>query len=508
MSQKFKAVKNLFFSSASQYIEAFFTLICAVIIARSLGPSSYGDYALVIWMCALGIKLTNGGVATSLVKFVSECKVKSPEYIHGVLQYCRRIQTIKLVLVTLFTLIFFKLLYNQIFSDISIVVFIFLLLAIVIRTYYMYYISMLKGFQKFKGNAVAMAIASPINLALVIIAAYFFDSLEAFILIYIIVSSVYLLVSMNVVKKFCVFDKSNLKLPSSLKTRIKKHSSIVMITTLLTFLVTRESELLFLEIFASDQDLGFFKVAHRLGFTIALLLPGIFSGILLPLMSSSVATSREITASRYLASFKYVAILAFPAAFFLVIYANHIITILYGEEYSAAIIPFMIIVGACCLTSFGAISSSYLLSIDKQNVILKITIFATFIKLSLDYLLIVNYQLIGAAAAFAISNFVIFLAILIYSLRQLGLSLPYFHFVKLITASIIASGVSLLMPEVMNEIIYIFCVGIIFVVIYGVLTLVMKCWAREELYFLCEKIDATNFKLLVPLSRFLRWSAA
>ena len=292
-----------------------------------------------------------------------------------------------------------------------------------------------------------------------------------------------------------------------MKSRIKKHVSIVMINTLLLFLITKESELLFLKYFSSGEDLGFFKVAHRLGFAIALLLPGIFEGIMLPLMSGSIAKSKDVAAVRFNESMKYVMILAIPAAFFCAIFAKDIIFILYGEEYSPAVLPFMILVSTCCICSIASVPTSYLLSVDKQSLILKVMLVGTVLKLGLDYYLVSRHGLIGASIAFSIAFSFMFLANMVIAMRHLKVKFPWMQMLKLMLATLISVGLIFLIPDIDHPFVKLMATAVIFSAMYFVMTLLLRCWRRQEVIFVRDKLATTNLSILKPVDVLLEWAA-
>jgi len=509
MSSKAKAFKNLMFSSAGIYVESFFAMVMSIIIARVLGPESYGNYALIIWMCALGIRITNGGVTTALIKFVSECRVKYEENISSTVRYLRKIQLTKLAIVLSSFLIFFLLFQDKFYKDITLDIFLLLLFVIVLRAFYMFYVSLSKGFENFKATAAISAIASPLHLLLVIAAALISDTLLVFVIVYALSAIVYLLVSRNIALSWCEFESNDLQLPDQMKKRIKKHVTIVMINTLLLFLITKESELLFLKYYSDGDDLGFFKVAHRLGFAIAMLLPGIFEGIMLPLMSGSIAKSKEMAVTRFTESLKYVMIMAIPSALFCSIFAHEIIFVLYGEEYSRAVMPFVILVATCCICSIASVPTSYLLSVDKQSLILKVMLVGTALKLSLDFYLVSQYGLMGAAFAFSISFTFMFLANLFIATRHLGASFPWQQLFKVVFAAVVCIGAILIIPETIypNEFLKLAISSIIFALLYLLMTLLLRCWRNEEIKYIRGKMAATNLVALKPLDVLLSWAS-
>ena len=507
MSSKNNAFKNLMLSSAGLYVESFFAMLMSVIIARSLGPESYGNYALIVWIVAFGIRITNGGVTTATIKFVSECNVKYKQYIAPTVRYLRKIQILKLVFVLVIFSFFFLFLRERYINEISLLVCMSLLLVIVLRAFNVFYVSLSKGFENFKAVAATSIVSSPIHLLLVIAAALISNTLEGFIISYVLSSIVYLLVSRTIVLSWCKYDQSDSELPKEIKSRINKHVKIVMLNTLLLFLITNESELLFLKYFADGDDLGYFKVAHRLAIAIALLVPGIFEGILLPLMSRSIAESQEMAHLRFTQCIKYVMLMALPAAVFCVFYSSEIINILYGSEYDSAIQPFAILVATCCICSVSSVPTSYLLSVDRQSLILKVMLIGTVLKLGLDYYLIKSYGLYGASIAFSMSFSFMFLANLFLAMKHLKVAFPMLYFGKVILATMISAAFVLLIKIIFiqNEVASIIISAIIFSVVYINLSLLLRCWRADEIQFFREFISKKNNSVLKKLDGYLGW---
>jgi O-antigen/teichoic acid export membrane protein len=505
MSSKNNIAKNLMFSSAGLYVESFFAMVMSIIIARTLGPESYGNYALIVWICALGIRITNGGVGTALIKFVSESRVKYSENILPTVKYLKKIQIIKLSIVLVVFLIFY-ISFSEIFiEDISLNIFILLLLVVLLRSFSNFYVSLSKGFENFKAVAAISVIASPLHLGLVASAALISNTLHAFIIVYVLSAGVYYIVSRIIVLRWCEYEVNTIELPVVMKERVNKHVKIVMINTLLLFLITNESELLFLKYFASDEDLGYFKVAHRLALAIALLVPGIFEGIMLPLMSGSIAHSKDMAILKFTQSMRYVLWLAVPAGVFFAIFSKDIIFILYGAAYEPAVLPFTILALTCCFCSVASVPTSYLLSVDKQSLILKVMLYGTALKLSLDYYLVSKYGLYGAAIAFSIAFSFMFLANLIIAMRHLGVSFPWLHWGKIITATLIAVGSVYLVKyfPLENALVGLIVSAIVFAITYFISSLFLQCLQDQEVQSIRGLIASKNLKILKPIDWLL-----
>jgi O-antigen/teichoic acid export membrane protein len=318
-------------------------------------------------------------------------------------------------------------------------------------------------------------------------------------------AGVYYIVSRIIVLRWCEYEVNTIELPVVMKERVNKHVKIVMINTLLLFLITNESELLFLKYFASDEDLGYFKVAHRLALAIALLVPGIFEGIMLPLMSGSIAHSKDMAILKFTQSMRYVLWLAVPAGVFFAIFSKDIIFILYGAAYEPAVLPFTILALTCCFCSVASVPTSYLLSVDKQSLILKVMLYGTALKLSLDYYLVSKYGLYGAAIAFSIAFSFMFLANLIIAMRHLGVSFPWLHWGKIITATLIAVGSVYLVKyfPLENALVGLIVSAIVFAITYFISSLFLQCLQDQEVQSIRGLIASKNLKILKPIDWLL-----
>ena len=66
------------YSAVYIYVEFFIGLLASILIARSLGPDSYGTYSYLIKVAAIIIVFINGGIATGALRFIAEYSSDSP----------------------------------------------------------------------------------------------------------------------------------------------------------------------------------------------------------------------------------------------------------------------------------------------------------------------------------------------------------------------------------------------------------------------------------------------
>lgn len=74
LSGRVALLRNAALSSGVQYAESAIGLLVSVVIARTLGPSSYGHYAFAVWLCGWMLTASNHGLTMSAIRFIAEAR--------------------------------------------------------------------------------------------------------------------------------------------------------------------------------------------------------------------------------------------------------------------------------------------------------------------------------------------------------------------------------------------------------------------------------------------------
>ena len=59
--------------TGSTYVIYAAGLVVSALIARSIGPEQFGRYSYLVWLAGVLILISNNGLTTSGIRFVSEC---------------------------------------------------------------------------------------------------------------------------------------------------------------------------------------------------------------------------------------------------------------------------------------------------------------------------------------------------------------------------------------------------------------------------------------------------
>lgn len=483
MSKGSQMLRNTMFSSIGLYTEYVLGMVISVIIARHLEPAGFGSYSVIIWMVALGVAIVNSGTGTAAIKFVAELRGSgNPELIPVTLRYLRKAQrTFLLVVLGLACvplLVAGDSLTPQLHSG---VLFGFLVTTISIRSLYMFNIGVAKGFENFRANAIVALVSTPVTLLMVVVAGWLGAPVEAFLGIFVVSSVILYLMSRLQTAPLVPRPVPGVGLPQELLARVRRHMRLTALTVIVYFLVASEIEVLFLKLYATAEMAGHFKVAYQLASGAALLVPGVFGAILLPMMASALKQGSEVAARRYVTSTRYLTLLAAPLVAFGVIFSGAIIGVLYGAAYAPAAPVFAACLAGGALLTMVQGGSSLLVSADRQGSILLMAAMLAVVKIALDIVLIIHYGLKGAMYAYLVVALINIIAITVMAIRVSGASPEWGKLLRIGLAAAIGGLVAYPLLAHLQPLAAIVLGALVVSLVYAPLTLLLGCWDRPEI---------------------------
>lgn len=510
MTARTETLRNTLFSSANIYIEYFLGMLAAVLVARELGPADYGIYGLFMWLAAVGIVITNAGVTTGVIKFVAELRGKRDHArINTVIQRMRRAQLWHLGAMLGLATSLYLVLQWQLPLPLHGIEFVLLLVATCVRAMYMFNISIAKGFEAFGANARVAMVAAPVNLALVGAAVLLEGTILWFVVVYFLSSFVFLAISSHEARRLTRGLPPVASLTPELQRRMRHHLRVVSVTVIVGFLIASDLEVLFLNLYASARDAGFFKVAYQLAKGMALLVPGVFGAVLLPMMTRALGDSRKMAQQRFRAVTSYLALLAAPVIVFGVGFAPAVITMLYGASYAAAAPVFAVVVAVASIGTMTHGATSLLVGADRQRTILVFTVLFGALKLALDLLLILRFGLMGAMVAVAVSSLAGSATYLWLGMRVSGARLDWMRLLRTAMAGAAAAVAALPVTRLAWSPVWIVLLGgTVVVIVYALFTLLLGCWNRADL----QQMKDLHLRFAGghprALARLLAWAGA
>ena len=452
MSTRTHALRNTLFASVGIYTEYFLGMVAAVVIARHLGPASYGVYGLFIWFAAVGIVVTNSGITTGVIKFIAELRGANDQaMIVPLLRHLRGVQAWHMGVVIAAGALVFTLAGHRLAPSLNLPELLLLGAAVSLRAPYMFNIAIAKGFEAFDAVARIAMIGAPLNLALVVGVTLVDGSIRWFVVVYALASTAFFLSSRyyaRVLVKNAVSDATAASsgqgtatdpLPAALLQRVRRHLRLVSATVIIGYLMSSGIEVLFLNFFKQPAAAGQFKVAYQLAEGISLLIPGVFSAVLLPMMARALSEGAAVAGRRFAAATAYLVLLAAPMVAFGVVFAGAVIALLYGSAYAQSGPVFALFLLVFAVSTVSQAATSLLVSADRQHMILWLTIGFGLLKITLDVVLIQRYGLAGAAAVVTFGSILHASVYIVLASRISAVSLDHSRLLRILTAALLAA---------------------------------------------------------------------
>jgi O-antigen/teichoic acid export membrane protein len=508
MNSRTTAIRNTLFSSVGIYTEYVLGMLTSILIARHLGPAVFGEYSLIIWLVSVGMTMTNAGSANAVIKFVAELRGGDKDnLIKPLLAYLRRTQHICLAVVLAVAGLLSFLAGNRLAPGLDhIVLFGLLVISVSFRAPYMFNVSLAKGFENFRATAIIALIATPLNLAMVVAAWLLHASAKGFLLVFVISSAIFYLVSHRQTVGLIPPSPAGMQLPPELRRRITRHMRFVAVTITVGFVAASGVEVLFLNLFASPAAAGQFKVAYQLATGAALLLPGVLGALLLPMMANALNRGMSVAGGRFVAATTYLTLLAAPLVAFGSVFASASIQLLYGTSYAAAGPVFAFCLFASAIGTVSQGGSSLLVSADRQRNILILVTASGVLKFVLDFVLTVHYGLPGAVAACVIVSIFAAVSVVIMAMKASGLQPEWSRMLRIVLAASLAAAAGMPLRHLWTPLPTLLVGGSVLSLVYLMMTFALGCWSRgdiEHMQGLHQRFTAGKLPMLTWL---LQWA--
>lgn len=380
-----------------------------VIVSRDLGVEQYGIFSLLITIFTIAVQVSDFGVSTSYVKYISEHLPSAREIFITVI--VSKVALSFLVIVTLYIssnfiseFFFGSVQYKEIIELIAV--------AILFHSFFGVIVSHFQAVQNFKFFSYLKVAHNVLKLLSISIVSLCFSQekhLEYFILVYVFV----------VIFLIFVVGLKNYKLFASIKEfhfdyfiEIYKLGFWVFLSSLAVMVIMR-LDIMMLQKMSSALEVGYYSVAMNLAMIFPLITASLVTTLLPKMEDFLHKNSIEEYVLKILSKAKYVIIILL----LLEVLSPFIVSFLFGDDYEDSISVFQILLVAF---TFGVIINPISVVIYSINKAYLLTIM-NWVQLPLNYfgnlLLISVWQADGAAISTTILRILGGLYILIYLLK-------------------------------------------------------------------------------------------
>ena len=389
--------KNTGALALAQIITMILGLVLVIFIARSIGATDFGKLGFAQSFTALLMVFASIGLGQVTIRELARHKELTPKYLGNIL-------VIKLILsVVTFALI--ALIINLMHYPYDTTMVVYLIgISSILGSFSGFLRGIFRAFERMEYEAFLNIAKSIVTIGIGITVLLLGYGLIAIALVYLFSAFVDLLATLVVTAK--KFAKPKRELDFSFCKQVIPMALPFALTAFIG-LIYMQIDIVMLSAMKGDAVVGWYRAATALIYSLVAI-PNIVGFAIFPVMSKFYVSSKEALKTTLQKSAKYLFILGLPIAVGTSLLSDRFILLLYGAEFTPAIIAMQILAFYLPLRFINHATGYTLSSIDKQPVRLLSAVIAATTNIALNLFLIPKFSLVGAAIATAITEVVLF----------------------------------------------------------------------------------------------------
>ena len=190
--------------------------------------------------------------------------------------------------------------------------------------------------------------------------------------------------------------------------------------TLVYLIVWRRSEFFFLQHYSSDRQIAFYSIAFAVA-TGLVRLPSAMGEVLAPAVATLFgAGAHDRIRSGFSRALRLLILVTLPVTAAAAALGPEAVRVIWGDAYSPATSPFLVMVAASVLTPVTVLCSSLMAGLGRIGVPLAAEVFAAVVDIGLSFALIPHHGALGAAIASSCALVASGLPLLVYANKISG----------------------------------------------------------------------------------------
>jgi len=390
-SRIFKNTSVLALGQIISYVLGFFYI---VYIVRYLGAEKFGMLSFALALSAIVKICIDFGLDSLAVREISRNRSLGRKYLGNIF-------AVKLILSIICILFILLMISFSSYSVIKSKVIFFIFLSVIIGSFSSTFNSLFSAYEKME----YISVGTIINSALMLIVAFSVISRGYDVVILSLLTCVVSLVNLLYAFTVCVWKfvipslKIDFKFIHSLTT-----NAWPFFLSAVVDIIAFKIDVIMLSYMKGDLAVGYYSVAYKF-LEVLMFIPSAFVGALFPIFSNFYFSSKESLKLLYEKSFKYLSIVGLPIAVGTTLLAERIIFFVYKEGFSESVIILKVLIWTVPIIFLSYILGTFIASINKQVVALKINFLCMLLNIGLNLVLIPKYSSMGASIATVITSF-------------------------------------------------------------------------------------------------------
>jgi O-antigen/teichoic acid export membrane protein len=468
--------------TGSTYVVYTVGLAANALVARSLGPADFGRYAYVVWLSGLLVVLSNHGLTTSAIRFISECVGR--EDAAGAASVERKLvrwNWLSAVGVSLAALLLLRWTLPQGWRFGLAAFGACLVVSVLGKAGFLMNVSVAKGFGRFSLEVKVNVVLSMLNLVVVFALLAAHSGLLGYIAWFTAMSVAYWAWSSWLLARRERSAAAPRDDGGALDARLRSHLRWTIVLVVLYGVGARSFETFLLNRFSTAEAIGYFSVAANLTRGgIDLLMSGLQT-VLMPAMAHAYGSKSQDAVRQLLgSSLRYVLCLGFVAAGVGALLAQPAIALLYGPTYQPAIWVMQVFAVVGGLSLAEGVFGAYLSTTDNQRSRVLVLGSSVAISASLAVLFVPWLGLAGAVLSYVCGRICVIAFMSWLIIVKERVPVDWRPIGKLTAAALVAFVASYALTEFSDALVLDVVAAGCFVAIFMVLSVLLRTWRAEE----------------------------
>lgn len=497
------AMRAVLMITGSTYITYASGLLVSAMVARALGPTEYGHYAYLVWIAGLVNMLSNHGLTGTAIRFISESigarDTEGARQLHGWLLTRQRSSALLVSVCFVAALPFIQ---PSGWQQHVVYFAAAVLVSAAAKSSHLFNSSVAKGYGQFGIEVRTTNMMSVLNLAAAALLYLAQAPLVAFVAAFVAINLGHMTMTALSLRRAALVPGPH-GLEPALRERLRSHLGWSVAFALVASFGNRSIETFLLNRYTGAEAVAFFAVAGALTRGGAdLLMAGINSTLLSALAHAYGSGDRGRLARISSDAVRFCHFLGLLLAGVGVLWAQPLVTLLYGRAFESAALLMQVIVAVAGFTlssgAFGAILTSSGRQRDRA--------FAAAVAMATNAAcalwLIPRYGLHGALASHAVGMLLDFALMSWTAQRVARADLPWLRLLAAMLAFALALTGGWLLQQASGATLLQWAGGLLFVLLYGAFSLLLHAWEPRD-YALLGAL-ARRLPLAAPLLLWLQ----
>lgn len=404
-----KIAKNISFLFISQVISYIFGFFYVIYTARYLGSAGYGILSLSLSLTGIFGLLADLGLSTLITRELSRDHSLTSKYLVNVV-------TIKVLLslVTFFIIFIIVNLFN--FPQETVNVVSLMTIAYILTSFSSMFYSIFQAHERMELQSLGQILSNFLTFIGVLIVIYLNLNIYYISLVYLVSSLIVLVYSFSIYINY--YNLNDIKIELNICKFLILQAlplSLFIILSTLAFKI----DTLMLSVLKGNDAVGLYSAPYRL-IEFFNLVPVIVTTSIFPIFSRFYVSSQNSLKQSYVISFKYLMILSIPIAVGTTLLADQIVLFLFGNSFIQSINALKILIWVVPFIFLIYLLNMMLISINKQNIALKINLLAVILNITLNLIIIPKFSFIGASVVTLVNEVFLFTVPFYYISKFVG----------------------------------------------------------------------------------------